>query len=163
MTEAPRSDPGVHFPPPFLFVGGLVLGAILQRAWALPLWSGTPSTLLLGLAYLLAAVGIAWAAWGMLTFRRARTAFIPSQPASQLVSWGPYRFSRNPMYLGLSLLYCGIALRLNSVWAFLLFPLVIALVIRLVIRPEERYLDDAFGDTYRSYRDRVPRWFSFGG
>ena len=162
MPEAPHSSPGVHFPPPLIFVGGVALAALLQRVWQLPLWKGNPSNALLVIAYLLMAAGMAWVAWGMITFHRARTAIIPNQPASRLVAWGPYRFGRNPMYFGLTILYCSVALWLNSLWAFLLLPLVIALLIHLVIRREERYLTDAFGEAYRDYCSRVPRWISFG-
>ena len=162
MPEGPRTSPGVHFPPPFLFVGGVVLAALLQRAWPLPLWRGLRSTIPLVVAYLLIAAGFAWATWGIMTFRRARTAVIPNHPASRLVTWGPYRFGRNPMYLGLTILYCGVAVWMNSLWAFLLLPLVIALLIGLVIRRQERYLTDAFGQAYRDYCGRVPRWISFG-
>lgn len=155
------SSPGVRFPPPLLFAGGLTVAAWLQSRWPLPLWPGPRPTALLVLAYALALAGTAWAGWGLLTFHRAGTAVIPHHPATRLVRNGPYRFGRNPMYLGLSAVYLGFAVWLNSVWSVLLFPIVIALLLRLVIRREERYLAGAFGEEYERYRQHVSRWLSF--
>jgi protein-S-isoprenylcysteine O-methyltransferase Ste14 len=94
----------------------------------------------------------------MLTFRRARTAILPTRPASQLVDGGPYRFTRNPMYTGLTTAYVGAAALLDSVWPLLLLPLVLAALVRLVVRREEAYLRGAFGAEYAAYQARVRRW-----
>jgi protein-S-isoprenylcysteine O-methyltransferase Ste14 len=75
-----------------------------------------------------------------------------------LVTSGPYRFSRNPMYVGLSALYLGLALLFNVAWPLALFPVVVMALFRLVIRREERYLAEAFGETYALYAQRVRRW-----
>jgi protein-S-isoprenylcysteine O-methyltransferase Ste14 len=102
--------------------------------------------------------GVMTAVWGMVTFARAHTAIIPHKPASSLVDTGPYRFTRNPMYTGMTLLYLGIAVHLNWGWAFLLLPAVLFLLHRFVISREERYLSEAFGSAYDEYRARVKRW-----
>ncbi|HKI04807.1 MAG TPA: isoprenylcysteine carboxylmethyltransferase family protein, partial [Thermoanaerobaculia bacterium] len=91
-------------------------------------------------------------------FWRARTAVMPNRPASSLVLVGPYRFSRNPMYTGLTGMYLGLAFWLNALWPLLLLPLVLLLLWKAVIQNEERYLSTAFGDSYADYCRRVRRW-----
>ncbi len=152
------SSPGVRFPPPLLFVAGIVSGWVLERAVrSLPITraSGAGSTAG-GVALIVA--GAALVAWGMLTFRAARTAIIPSRSASRIVTSGPYRFTRNPMYVGFTLAYCGAALLVNSLWPVMLLPIVLMLLVRLVIRREEAYLANAFREEYALYRTQVRRW-----
>lgn len=103
-------------------------------------------------------VGVVLAAWGIATFRRARTATIPHHAASQLVTNGPYRFTRNPMYVGLTIAYIGGAAVIDSGWPLILLPVVIIVLVRSVVSREEQYLSDAFGDQYAAYRTRVRRW-----
>jgi protein-S-isoprenylcysteine O-methyltransferase Ste14 len=103
-------------------------------------------------------VGIVLAAWGIVTFRRVRTAVNPHKAASQLVMTGPYRFTRNPMYVGLTIQYIGGAAVINSAWPLILLPLVLVVLVRRVVSREEQYLSDAFGDQFTVYRLRVRRW-----
>ena len=157
-NQSTMSSPGVRFPPPILFVGGILAGWVLERAGP-PL----PFTRLSGPGYTtigiaLVVVGVALIAWGMLTFRSARTAIVPSHSASRIVTSGPYRFTRNPMYVGMTLAYVGVALLIDSLWPVVLLPIVLALLVRLVIRREEAYLGQAFGAEYETYRSRVGRW-----
>lgn len=91
-------------------------------------------------------------------FRRARTSPLPIKPTLVLVTNGPYRFSRNPMYLSLVLLYFGLALWLDIFWALVLVPIVIILVQYLAIMREERYLERKFGQQYLYYKACVRRW-----
>lgn len=155
----PMRSPGVRFPPPFLFATGFLAGWGLHR-WVVPLplagGDGWPALPLAG--GLLLAAGLALMLWGLVTFHRARTAVLPHRPATRLVREGPYRFSRNPMYTGLTLAYLGLAFLANSGWPILLLPLVVATLLHLVIRREERYLAQAFGDEYAAYRRGVRRW-----
>jgi protein-S-isoprenylcysteine O-methyltransferase Ste14 len=95
----------------------------------------------------------------MLSFRRAGTSVIPFKPTTALVTSGPYRFSRNPMYLGMAFRYIGVALALGVVWALITLPFVIAAVDQLAIAIEEGYLVRKFGDPYCDYMKRVRRWF----
>lgn len=104
-------------------------------------------------------LGAALIAWGMVTFLRARTAIIPNHPASRIVESGPYRYTRNPMYMGFTVCYLGAALLLNSWWPFVFWPVCIVALTRLVIHREERYLAEAFGAEYEAYRQRVSRWW----
>ena len=152
-------NPGVRFPPPLLYVAGLLAAWVLDRyVKALP-FSHMRMPALVPAGWALSAAGVCLVGWGMVTFRRARTAIIPNQAASRIVSSGPYRFTRNPMYTGLAIAYCGVALLMNSVWPLILLPLVIALVVRLVIAREEAYLRHAFSADYGAYSARVRRWF----
>jgi protein-S-isoprenylcysteine O-methyltransferase Ste14 len=159
MTNAaPLANAGVRFPPPFLFVIGFVAGWALDRYWrALPLSRFAGSSLRpFGWAAL--AVGLILAGWGMVTFRRAKTAINPHRSASQLVTHGPYRFTRNPMYTGLTLQYLGGSALLNSAWPIIVLPLVLLVLIRTVILREENYLRNAFGAEYAAYVASVRRW-----
>ena len=158
MPDASPTSPGVRFPPPTLFVAGFLLALALER-WVVTLRFGGGSSPMWPLtAWLFIAVGMGILAWAMLTFRRARTAILPSNPASTIVTSGPYRISRNPMYLGLSLVYIGLSLLMRMAWPLVLLPIVLAALYVLVIRREERYLGAAFAEEYRAYRQRVRRW-----
>jgi protein-S-isoprenylcysteine O-methyltransferase Ste14 len=103
-------------------------------------------------------IGAAIAGWGLLTFRKARTTTVPGKASSQLVTWGPYRFSRNPMYVGLTIAYIGEAGILQQVWPMVLLPLCVAYVNWVVIPLEEGKLREVFGEEYERYRARVRRW-----
>jgi protein-S-isoprenylcysteine O-methyltransferase Ste14 len=159
-VDMPRlPHPGVRFPPPFVFVAGFVGGLALERWHRRTLPGGDDVRgLSVVVGWLAILVGLLLAGWALLVFFRAHTAIIPIHPASRLVASGPYRFSRNPMYVGLSILYIGLALLFNVAWPIVLFPLVILSLYHLVIRREERYLADAFGEAYRTYCQRVRRW-----
>lgn len=106
----------------------------------------------------LCVFGIALGGWGLLTFFRARTAIIPDRPASRLVVTGPYRFSRNPMYVALTVLYIGLSALTDSWWPLVFLPVVLTALWFLVIRREERYLAAAFSEEYAAYCRRVRRW-----
>jgi protein-S-isoprenylcysteine O-methyltransferase Ste14 len=106
----------------------------------------------------LVAIGVLLAAWGITTFRIARTSVIPHHSASRLVTAGPYRFTRNPMYTGLLISYVGATALFQTLWPLVLLPFVIFVMIRFVIQREERYLSDAFDADYFAYRGRVRRW-----
>lgn len=158
QTGPAPAHPGVRFPPPLLFAAGLGAGWMAHRAWPLPLLGsgGRTAALLLGWGAV-AAAGVLLA-WAMISFARARTAIFPNQPARMLVLGGPYRFTRNPMYLGMLLLYLGGTLLMNTAWTLPLLPLVLWILHRAVIRREEGYLAAKFGPEYDEYRRRVRRW-----
>lgn len=158
--ESKPAHPGVHFPPPFLFVAGFLVAWLLESKVARLRFIGVgESTAPIETAgSFMVILGLLLIGWGMLTFVRARTAILPIKSASRLVDVGPYRITRNPMYTGMSLIYLGSMLVLNMVWALLIFPLVTWLLYRYVISKEERYLEAAFGEEYRDYCRRVRRW-----
>jgi protein-S-isoprenylcysteine O-methyltransferase Ste14 len=159
MTDrVPLSNAGVRFPPPFLFVIGFLAGWVLDRYWhALPL-SRFAGSALEPFGFAALALGVVLAGWGMMTFRRAKTAINPHRSASQLVTHGPYRFTRNPMYTGLTIAYLGGAALLDSAWPVIVLPAVILILVETVISREEMYLRDAFGAEYTGYTASVRRW-----
>ncbi len=154
---SPPQHAGVRFPPPLLYVAGIAVGVGLHRWWPLPMTAGASPGRAVGAAIcLLAYVALFFGSFAV--FRRARTTLIPNRPAAALVTAGPYRFTRNPMYLSLVALYLGVTLLANTWWPLLLLPIVVFAVDRVVIAREERYLAHAFPAEYEAYRTRVRRW-----
>jgi len=147
----------LSIPVPWVFVLTYIIGAGLEHA--LPLRAGNRRLPAVSVAGgVLFGIGANVAGWGLLTFRRARTTTVPGKAASQLVSWGPYRFSRNPMYVGLIIAYLGEAGILRQVWPMILLPLTVAYVNWIVIPLEESKLREVFNEEYDRYRKRVRRW-----
>jgi protein-S-isoprenylcysteine O-methyltransferase Ste14 len=144
-------------PVPWVFVLMYLIGVALEHTS--PLGTFPVSQTVLGLfGWVVLLTGVLVAGWGWLTFRRARTTTVPGKISSQLVTWGPYRFTRNPMYFGLSLAYVGEAGLLRQVWPVLLLPLVLVYLNWGVIRVEEGKLEDTFPEQYAAYRAKVRRW-----
>ena len=158
MIEASRDSSGVRFPPPAIYVIGLLVGFGVDRLWPLRIVrSGQMSALrLAGIS--LAAAGVALAAWALYAFRSVGTSPLPIRPTTAIASRGPYRFTRNPMYLGMAALSAGVALLANALWPLLMLIVVLGLVQAIVILPEERYLERKFGNDYRVYKTKVRRW-----
>lgn len=153
---APDTDtPGVIAFPPLLIVGALALGLIAHALWPRHPFPTLPSRIV-GIVFLLA--GGALVAWGARTMRAAGTNIDPKQPALALVTAGPFRWSRNPLYLANLIIYVGTTLVIDALWPFVLLVPLIALLEWGVIRREERYLSRTFGEPYDTYRARVRRW-----
>lgn len=149
--------PHVLAPPPLLYLIPLLatLAIGIWRPWPVlpPPWPFVvgPALVAAGAFLLTPAIG---------AFRSAKTNPKPWKPTTTLVIAGPYRFTRNPMYLGFTCVYLGIALWANSLWPLPALALVVLPVMqRFVIRREERYLERKFGDPYRAYLRSVRRWF----
>ena len=160
MTDdtANTNTSGVRFPPPFYYLIGLIIGFVIQRFY--PIYLAKPGhrviTHTLGGIWIF--LGLLLIAWAMFSFRRVGTSPIPHVPTTALTSDGPYRLTRNPMYLAMALICVGIGLAFNMLWPLLSVPIVMVIVDRMVIHKEERYLETKFGDQYRDYRKRVRRW-----
>ena len=107
---------------------------------------------------ILLVVGAVIAGWGLVIFRKARTTTVPGKSSVELVTWGPYRVTRNPMYVGLAIAYLGEAGLLKQIWPVLLLPLTLGYLHWVVIPVEEARLKDAFQDKYERYRSSVRRW-----
>jgi protein-S-isoprenylcysteine O-methyltransferase Ste14 len=149
-------NPGIHVPPPLLYIAVLGLG-MLASVWYPVLLLPPRIAWSLG-GSLLAAGAVLGPAWGIPTLLKAGTTVRPDKPATKLVTGGPFRFSRNPLYLALTLMYAGIATMANSIWAMLLLIPLTLFMTRFVICREEEYLLRAFGDEYARYKRRVRRW-----
>ena len=150
---------GVVVRPPVLFLAALLLGCLLE--YALPLGPGLLHGSLVQLAAgaVLIGSGTALLAAAMRKFNAAGTNVPTVLPSTALVTTGIYGRTRNPIYLGLSAVYAGLAVGLNAWWAILLLAPVLVILQIGVIKREERYLEGRFGDDYRAYCARVRRWF----
>lgn len=147
----------MRIPVPWVFVVAYLAGAGLEAVcFNSHFFSAT--ALLSAIGEIIFLAGAALAAWGWLLFRNARTTRIPGQASSTMVTWGPYRFTRNPMYLGLTIAYLGEAGILRQLWPVLLLPLVLAYLNWILIPVEEAKLRQVFGRRYEEYRRRVGRW-----
>lgn len=149
---------GVVAPPPLIYFGFLLLGWVLDTR-LLHLAMPFPLTLpvkVIAVALILSGLGLEMWAGGL--FKAAGTNVVPWSPSTALVDTGPYRFSRNPMYVGFTLVYLGLALGLQSPSAMILIIPCLALMTWGVILREERYLAARFGQPYLDYKDGVRRW-----
>ena len=144
--------------PPILFAGAVLLGCLLS--WIVPLGPGLGSANARALAVggSLALIGFALMGLSVREFRRAGTSVIPGEPSTVLLESGPYRFTRNPIYIGFVIFYFGLAIMLTSAWMLLLLIPVLIILQRGVVEREEAYLQAKFGAAYRKYQARVPRW-----
>ncbi len=141
--------------PPLWFLLFALSAVVLANVW--PLSFPLPE-FIRPFAYLLAAGGGILALWAALLFRRHRTTAHPYAEASSLVTGGPYRFTRNPMYLGLLMTLIALGLWLQSLSALLLAPLFVFVINRCNIQPEELRLKAGFGEAYETYRAQTRRW-----
>lgn len=150
-----NDSPGVHVPPPLFYVAAIAAGALLRRYIPLTIGWGAPRVVAACVFIALFAILLLWTfGW----FLRHQTTIIPNRPANALVLDGPFRFTRNPLYLAMALLTIGAGLWLNTWWVLILLLPAIAAVDRLVIAREEAYLRRRFGGDYEAFTARVRRW-----
>src|SRR5215210_2053129 len=146
---------GVVAPPPLIYLGGLALGFGLEALLPGTSLPGAVRWVLGGAFFVL---GLACAASFNTAFARKGTAVEPWKPTTAIVTDGPFRVTRNPAYLGMALMYVGIALLGDALWALVPLPFVLAVIDRMVIAREERYLEGKFGGEYLDYKGTVRRW-----
>ena len=144
---------GVVAPPPLIFAGAITLGLVAEWVWPTMLHAGAPS-----FGVLLLAAGLVIAVMTVPRFRRAKTPVDPFHATRALIITGPFRFSRNPLYLSLALVHLGLGLMIGSLLVLIIALPAIAVMQWGVISREERYLEARFGDDYRAYKGRVRRW-----
>ncbi len=144
--------------PPLLFAGALLIGCLLS--WLVPIGPGLGAAngRALAVGGSLALIGLALGVLSIREFRRAGTSVVPGEPSTTLLEAGPYRFTRNPIYIGIVILYFGLAIVLTSAWMLVLLIPVLIILQRGVVEREEAYLQAKFGQAYRQYQARVPRW-----
>lgn len=155
MVTQDRDNAGVVAPPPLIFLAGLAAGFGLEALLPGGLLPAAARWVAGGAALL---AGLALQTSFMAAFGRAGTSVEPWKPTTAIVTTGPYRLTRNPAYLGMALIYVGIALLSDAPWVLLPLPLVLAVIDRAVIAREERYLERKFGAGYLDYKARVRRW-----
>jgi protein-S-isoprenylcysteine O-methyltransferase Ste14 len=148
----------VAIKPPLLFLGALALGCLLTLV--VPIGPGLASAngLALATGFALIVSGFALAAVSVRAFHFAGTDVVPGRPSTALVTTGPYKITRNPIYIGFALVYFGLAIVLTSAWVLLLLIPVLVILQRGVVEREEAYLERKFGGAYRKYQAHVPRW-----
>lgn len=146
---------GVIAPPPLIYAVVFALGYALDRSYPVSL---RPDASAGWLGWAIFAAGLCVLALGAAYLHRAGTPVSPYRPSTTLVTAGPYRYSRNPLYIALTLAYLGAAVVVNTVWPVMLLPGLLLVMQWGVISREERYLERRFGDEYRRYRARVRRW-----
>jgi protein-S-isoprenylcysteine O-methyltransferase Ste14 len=148
-------NPGVVAPPPLIYAGALALGLVANKLYPMAFLPRAVSRVL-GLPLIFG--GLAIGLLGFREMRRAETNVDPYKPATAIVTQGPYRFTRNPLYVRMTLVYSGITALFNAFPAAMLLPLALAAMRGGVIEREERYLERKFGDEYLAYKARVRRW-----
>ncbi len=142
VPHDPPDNPSVVAPPPLIYAGTLAAGLLMNRLYPAAFLPRGLSLMLLGRR----------------AMRRAGTNISLTKPATKIVTEGPYHFTRNPLYLSLTLVYGGITALRNALWAALLLPGVLYVMRRGVIEREEHYLERKFGDEYLRYKRQVRRW-----
>ncbi len=157
LFKADADSAAVTFPPPLVFVGMLLIGCVADRWIGVDrFWLGWPTISVLAMLIGIPAIYLLGNA--LRAFLKAGNNPEPWKEATVFIASGPYRYSRNPMYLGMALAYLGVALAVGSWGALTLLPVTLWLITRFVIAPEEAYLSGKFGDTYAAYRGNVRRW-----
>jgi protein-S-isoprenylcysteine O-methyltransferase Ste14 len=147
--------PGVVMLPPVLYGIGLLAVLLLRWFWPFPI---AESSLPFWLGLFLLALGGAVAIWGQTLMGAAGTNVSPALPATAIVTTGPFRISRNPLYLALNLVFLGLGLAINSYWSFVALGVLLPLMHYGVVLREERYLERKFGEAYLHYKARVRRY-----
>jgi protein-S-isoprenylcysteine O-methyltransferase Ste14 len=142
-------------PPPLVYAAGFLAGVGVESVAASP---QPPKALRVVAGAWSLAILAALDTTATVRFLRNRTPINPARPAKRLVTDGPYRFTRNPMYLGMAGAYGGAAVATGNLWALPFLPAVVSVIDRQVIPREERHLAATFGDEYERYRRQVRRW-----
>ena len=152
-----KNHPGVYVPPPLIYIACFFFSYVLQRIVPLPqTWFHTLGASITGT--LLLALGFLFLLPALRRFFISKNTLVTIKPATSLQTEGVYGITRNPMYLGLLLLYTGLAQFFGNAWTLLLLPVLFLIVQSYIIRREEKYLQRAFGAEYNAYQQKVRRW-----
>jgi protein-S-isoprenylcysteine O-methyltransferase Ste14 len=155
--DAPGVTPSSVPWPPLLIAGVVVVAVTLGRWWPLT-WPGVDDTVARAIGIGLGVAGIALLVWSILTLRRHGTTVLPDAAATTLVTNGPYRYRRNPIYLADALILLGVAELTKNAWFVAAAIAFVLLVTWLAIVPEERHLEKRFGQAYLDYKAKTRRW-----
>ena len=157
--ETRHASPPTAIPWPPLLIAAFIAAALgMGRLWPLP-WPGLDDlgARIVGMAF--GAAGLALIAWGFLTLQRAGTTIMPNRAVDHMVTEGAFGFRRNPIYMGEVLLFLGLAELTHNIWFAIAAPLFAGAILLLAILPEERHLEERFGQAYLDYKERTRRWF----
>jgi protein-S-isoprenylcysteine O-methyltransferase Ste14 len=155
VSDIGSDAPNVRIVPPLVYLAGLVIGLVVTA------WVPTqlvPRSVAWGVGALLALCGATLMGSALVQFRRAGTTVRPDRAPVAFVIKGPYRFTRNPMYLGQATLYLGISIAAQSLWMLILLPIVLVIIQHFAIMPEESFLERRFARDYTDYKATVRRW-----
>jgi protein-S-isoprenylcysteine O-methyltransferase Ste14 len=155
MRNASPDTAQVIVLPPLVYGAAFIMGLLLHMVFPLHL---LPTTLARGIGVVCMLVSLPLALATLRVLSRAHTPVDPMKPTTVLVTEGPFRYSRNPIYLALTLLYLGVAVLVNALWILLLVVPALVVIRYGVIAREEAYLTRKFGDAYRQYTAQVRRW-----
>ena len=158
MTHNQSDTAGIRVLPPLVFLAGLIGGYVVWWFWPVPIVPGEWSFAIRVLGGVAVVLGLWLTFSAVALFGRIGTSPDPREPTTALTVDGPYRFTRNPMYLGMALIQSGLALLGNALWPLLALIPVIWIIRTQVIDREERYLEAKFGNAYRDFKARVRRW-----
>lgn len=154
-----HADRPSKFPwPPLLFAGAIGFALAMGRLRPLP-WPGLDDLPARVIGYGIGLGGIALSAWALLTLARARTNILPHRAAGRLITDGPYRIWRHPIYMSESMMLLGAAQVSGNIWFAIAALLFTVLILGLAVLPEERHLEARFGAEFEAYRERTRRWF----
>jgi protein-S-isoprenylcysteine O-methyltransferase Ste14 len=147
--------PNVKIIPPLIYLAGIVIGFLASILMPTKV---IPNSVAWTVGGILIFCGAVLTSYAVLKFKDVGTTVRPDRAASTLVISGPYNITRNPMYLGMAVFYLGITIAGQSVWALILLPVVLTVIQRRAIEPEEAFLEKRFGANYLSYKGKVRRW-----
>jgi protein-S-isoprenylcysteine O-methyltransferase Ste14 len=152
-----QQHPGVYLPPPFIYLGFFLLSVFMQKIF--PLDNAVLHQMVARIiGILLIVFYLVFFISALRRFIQSKNTLVTIKPAHSLETSGIYAHTRNPMYLSLVCLYCGLAILVGNWWTFILLPLLVLVVQLYVIRREESYLQQAFGESYLEYKNKVRRW-----
>ena len=155
MPDDEHDKAGVLAPPPLIYLGVLAVGLLLNGRFPI---GSLPRGIARGAGWPLLGGGVLLLGWFERAMRQADTPTNPYKPVSHIATEGPFRYTRNPGYLSMAMIYAGIAARANALWAVLVLPVALLVIRRGVIEREERYLERKFGEEYLRYKTTVRRW-----
>ena len=156
-TQGRERGARVRFPPPFVFLAASGVGVGFQHVIT-PLGLGIEAWIRVALTAAILSAGVALIAWAIGLFRRTGQDPAPWKPSPSMIANGPYRFTRNPMYLGMTLVQLGVGVAVNDLWIAILAPAALLGVHFIAVLPEEAYLVERFGGDYERYRAAVRRY-----
>ena len=153
-----KDSPGVYVPPPLFYVLTFLVAVFIQKRIPIDdaLFRYTP-TKIIGIVFLISA--LFFLVRSLRQFLQSKNTLITAKPASSLQTNGIYNITRNPMYLGLAIVYLGITCLIGNWWNIILFPFLLFIVQEYIIKHEEQYLERRFGKEYLDYKTKVRKWF----